>query len=69
MPRHADQKHLDALHTAIQNYPGKKAGVLARLLNWRREEVARRLVTLNDRGILISEDRRGGLWPFGDKSD
>lgn len=69
MPRHADPNHLDALHAAIQTHPGKKAGFLARLLHWRREEVARRLVTLNDRGVLFSEDRHGGLWPFGDKFD
>ena len=69
MPRKADQGHLDALQTVIQKHPGKKAGFLARLLNWRREEVNRRLVSLNDRGVLLSEDKHGGLWPFEDKFD
>lgn len=69
MPRKADQKHLDALHTAVEKYPGKKAGFFARLLNWRREEVSRRLTTLNDKGIMLSEDGHGRLWLFGKESN
>lgn len=68
MPRHADQTHLDALSIAIAKHSGKRASFFARLLNWRREEVNRRLVTLNDQGVLLWEDERGGLWHFDKKS-
>lgn len=68
MPRQADQTHLDALSKAIEMHPGKPAGFLARLLNWHREEVNRRLVTLNDKDVLLWEDERGGLWHFDKKS-
>jgi hypothetical protein len=64
MPRHADETRLKALRQAIEAYPGKRAGFFSRLLNWRREEVSRRLVSLNDKGVLLWEDDRGGLWPF-----
>jgi DNA-binding IclR family transcriptional regulator len=64
MPRHTDQTHLDALSQAIAGYPGKRAGFFARLLNWPREQVHRRLVTLNDQGVLLWEDERGGLRHF-----
>jgi hypothetical protein len=64
VPRKADQNHLRALHRAIERHPGKKPGFFARLLNWRREQVSRRLTTLNDQGVLFSEDDRGGLWFF-----
>ncbi len=69
MPRQAAQNQLDALHRAIETHPGNKSGFFARLLNWRREEVSRRLVSLNDRGILYSEDKHGGLWPFDKNSN
>jgi hypothetical protein len=39
-------------------------GFLARLLGWPHEAVNRALVLLNDGGILLSEDERGGIWPF-----
>ena len=68
MPRKANQVHLEALQKAIAQHPGKRAGFFSRLLNWSREEVSRKLVTMNDRGILFSEDRHGGLWPFDKNS-
>lgn len=64
MPRQANDDRLNQLRRAIKENPGKRAGFFSRLLNWRREEVSRRLVSLNDRGELLSEDDRGGLWPF-----
>ena len=64
MTRKADSSRLESLKVAIESNPGQRAGFLARLLDWRREEVSRALTTLNDRGVLFSEDKRGGLWPF-----
>lgn len=63
MPRQADESHLQVLRQAIQAHPGERASFFSRLLNWRREEVSRRLVSLNDRGVLFWEDERGGLHP------
>lgn len=68
MPRKANQVRLDALQEAIHQHPGKRAGFFSRLLNLPREEIGRKLVTLNDRGILLSEDKHGGLWFFRKKT-
>jgi hypothetical protein len=67
MPRKANPSHLDTLRKAIETHPGNRAGFFARLLDWHREEVNRKLVTLNDRGVLLWEDDRGGLWLFDKK--
>ena len=64
MARKADQARLISLKVAVESSPGKRAGFFARLLGWRQEEVSRALTTLNDRGVLFSEDEKGGLWPF-----
>ncbi len=68
MPRKADENHLQVLSQAIQAHPGERASFFSRLLNWHREEVSRRLVSLNDSGILIWEDDCGGLWLFEKES-
>lgn len=68
MPRKADQAHLEALREAIAAYPGERPAFFARLLNWHREEINRRLVLLNDSGVLLWEDEQGRLWPFDKES-
>jgi hypothetical protein len=64
MSRKAEAQQLHRLAQAIARHPGRRAGFFARLLGWRHEAVNRRLVTLNDRGVLLAEDEHGGLWPF-----
>lgn len=64
MPRQANQARLESLQQAIHQHPGKRAGFFSRLLNLPREEIRRKLVTLNDQGVLLSEDPQGGLWHF-----
>lgn len=64
MSRKAETQQLHRLAQAIARHPGRRAGFFARLLGWRHEAVNRRLVTLNDRGVLLAEDEDGGLWPF-----
>ena len=66
MSRKADDNRLEILREAIEIYPGRGIGFFARLLGWPHEVVNRALVTLNDQGMLLSEDERGGLWPFRD---
>lgn len=68
MSRKANSARLERLRITVEANPGKRAGFLAQLLGWRREEVNRALTTLNDRGVFFSEDERGGLWPFKRKS-
>lgn len=67
MARKADQSQLEYLKREIEQHPGQRPGFFARLLGWRREEVNRALTTLNDSGVLLWEDEKGGLWPFESK--
>ena len=65
MSRKANPKSPLTLQKAISTHPGQRPGFFARLLRWPREKVTRALVILDDQGVLLSEDERGGLWPFG----
>jgi hypothetical protein len=65
MPRKANENRLRQIAGVLREQPGRRAGEYARLLGLRREEFNRILVQLNDRRILLSEDDRGRLWPFG----
>lgn len=64
MARKTDDKKLESIYNTVQEHPGKKAGFIARLLGLNRSEVTRSLPTLEDRGLHLSEDDKGGLWPF-----
>lgn len=64
MSRKPNEKEIAKLRRVIERQPGQKSGTFARKLNWSREKVARRLVTLNDRGVLFYEDDQGRLYPF-----
>lgn len=64
MSREANHQRLQQLQQAIEQNPGQRVGFFARLLGWPHETVNRELVTLNDQGVLLSEDQTGGLWPF-----
>ena len=64
MARTANQERAEQIYRKIEEHPGKRPGFLARLLGLNRSEVTRILPTLQDKGLLISEDDQGGLWPF-----
>jgi len=64
MARKTDDRKLESIYNTVQEHPGKKAGFIARLLGLNRSEVTRSLPTLEDRGLHLSEDDKGGLWPF-----
>ena len=66
--KHPNEK-LESLYNTIEQQPGCKPGFLARLLGWQRSEVTRALPALEERGWLVSEDHKGGLWPFSEKKD
>jgi Mn-dependent DtxR family transcriptional regulator len=64
MARKLDDEKVKSIYNMIEEHPGKKAGFLARLLGINRSEVTRALPSLQDKGLLVSEDEKGGLWPF-----
>ena len=64
MARPANYKRVEKIYRKIEEHPGKKAGLIARLLGLNRSEVTRALSILQDKGLLVSEDKKGGLWPF-----
>ncbi|MHB8779213.1 MAG: hypothetical protein ACYC6R_15855 [Anaerolineales bacterium] len=64
MARPANHDRAEQIYRKIEEHPGKKAGLIARLLGLNRSEVIRSLPALQDKGLLLSEDEKGGLWPF-----
>ena len=64
MARPANDKRSEQIYRKIQEHPGKKAGLIARLLGLNRSEVTRSLPALEEKGLFLSEDEKGGLWPF-----
>ena len=67
MARKADETRLKEVSKLFHLKPGRKAGEYARILGIHREDLSRVLVQLNDRGVLLSEDEKGRLWPFDKK--
>jgi Mn-dependent DtxR family transcriptional regulator len=64
MARSANHKRMEQIYRKIEEHPGKRPGFIARLLGMNRSEVTRALPSLQDKGLLVSEDDKGGLWPF-----
>jgi Mn-dependent DtxR family transcriptional regulator len=62
--RHADRERLEAIWQAVEREPGIRASNVAQELAIPRSSVARALQALEDEGLLLSEDARGGLWPW-----
>ncbi len=64
MARKPQPVRLEAIYQKVEDQPGERPGVIAQLLGLHRSEVTRALPALEERGYLLSEDRKGGLWPF-----
>jgi len=64
MARPANRHRAQQIYRTIEAHPGKHPGFIARLLGIHRSEVTRALPSLQEKGLLISEDDKGGLWPF-----
>jgi DNA-binding MarR family transcriptional regulator len=64
MARPANHDRAEQIYRTIEKHPGKQAGLIARLLGLHRSEVTRSLPALEDKGLHLIEDHRGGLWPF-----
>lgn len=67
MARKPQDERLQSIYNKVEQNPGEKPGFIARLLGLERSEVTRSLPALNDKGLLLYEDDKGGLWPFGKK--
>lgn len=48
----------------VERQPGISARELARQLDVSPSTITRRLPSLDEAGILLAEDDKGGLWPF-----
>jgi Mn-dependent DtxR family transcriptional regulator len=64
MGRPAKQEFVEAVFALIERYPGQRAGFFARRLGVARSQITRLLPGMERSGYLLSEDERGGLWPF-----
>ncbi len=64
MGRKADELRLQALSKAIELQPGLTAAALAQELGWHRSSVTRALPSLEERGVLLTENARGQLGHF-----
>ncbi len=64
MARKTNNNHLEGIYRKIEAYPGKRPGFIARLLGVDRSQVTRALPALEEKGLLLVEDNKGGLWPY-----
>jgi len=64
MARKQKQENLNKIYRTIKNNPGKRPGLIASLLGIPRSQVNRSLAAMDDHGYYLSEDEKGGLWPF-----
>ena len=62
--RRANRERLQAIWKTVEQSPGIKAGRVAWQLRIHRSAVTRVLPALEREGLLMSEDARGGLWPW-----
>jgi DNA-binding IclR family transcriptional regulator len=64
MARPAQVERLESIYNEVEEHPGEKPGFIAHLLGLNRSEVTRMLPALEDHGLHLSEDEKGGLWPY-----
>lgn len=64
MARKYKPEVLEQIYKTVEAHPGARPAFIARVLGQPRSQVTRRLPALEDQGYLLSEDEKGGLWPF-----
>lgn len=64
MARRTNPNKLKLIYRYVQQRPGIKPTEIARLLGMHRSAITRALAELDIHQLLVSEDDRGGLWPF-----
>ena len=65
MARKADVNRLQDITRYVEEHPGCKPIDIAEEMGFDRSTITRSLPMLEESGILLSEDARGRLWPFG----
>jgi predicted transcriptional regulator len=58
------QEDAHRLYEAICQKPGKRALDYAAAIGLEYRHIERRLVTMENIGLLVFQDERGALWPF-----
>jgi hypothetical protein len=69
MGRKPQPERLEKMYGAVEQNPGRKAGYIAGLLDVPRSQIMRSLPALEAHGYLLSEDGKGGLWPYRRKNN
>jgi Mn-dependent DtxR family transcriptional regulator len=64
MGRHPDRPRAEQITDYVDRHPGVRPAKIAEELGVSRSAVTRALPALENQGHLLSEDRRGRLWPF-----
>lgn len=64
MARQPKKDRLETIYSVVKEKPGEIPAEIAKKLNLNRSEVTRSLPAMEERGYLMSEDERGGLYPF-----
>jgi len=64
MARKANRKRLQEIGRYVEQHPGSKPYDVAKGLDLAPSTVTRSLPALDEHDIFLSEDRKGGLWPF-----
>lgn len=62
---HKKTEEFAEIERLLQAQPGLTPSELARLLDVSVSTITRRLPSLEEAGVLLSEDKWGGLWAFG----
>ena len=65
---HKKEVKFEEVQQIIEQHPGISIRELARQLGVAASTILRRLPSLEEAGILLSEDDEGGLWPFADEA-
>ena len=68
MARRADESKIRKVMELLKTHPGRSSGEYARMMDCHREAFIRVLTQLEDRGVLLAEDRDGRLWLLGTAS-
>lgn len=62
-----NESEFEQMDQLVQQMPGLTATEVAKVLGVSPSTILRRLPGMDEAGYLLSEDNRGGLWPFGRK--
>lgn len=62
------ESQMEETFATIEQNPGLNPTELAAQLGVASSTVQRRLPSMEEAGLLLAEDDRGGLWPFGRRS-